>query len=131
MRIRVYDRIICFVNCHLAAHLEAVNRRNADFDHIYRTMAFSRSYNVLNAAAGMVPYLILSCYLALCIYSFWLLYSSGLPFVLSVAAGVSSSAQMPRSMSVSSSFNHLPSNGISCLRTPATQVDIFRFIRLK
>ncbi|XP_056172686.1 type I inositol polyphosphate 5-phosphatase 12-like isoform X1 [Syzygium oleosum] len=99
LRIRVYDRIICFVNCHLAAHLEAVNRRNADFDHIYRTMAFSRSYNVLNAAAGMVPYLILSCYLALCIYSFWLLYSSGLPFVLSVAAGVSSSAQMPRSMS--------------------------------
>ncbi|KAL3752836.1 hypothetical protein ACJRO7_000265 [Eucalyptus globulus] len=65
LRIRVYDRIICFVNCHLAAHLEAVNRRNADFDHIYRTMAFSRSYNVLNAAA----------------------------------AGVSSSAQMPRSMS--------------------------------
>ncbi|XP_030527790.1 type I inositol polyphosphate 5-phosphatase 12 isoform X2 [Rhodamnia argentea] len=68
LRIRVYDRIICFVNCHLAAHLEAVNRRNADFDHIYRTMAFSRSYNVLTAAA----------------------------------AGVSSSAQMPRSMSSTS-----------------------------
>ncbi|XP_031392419.1 type I inositol polyphosphate 5-phosphatase 12-like isoform X2 [Punica granatum] len=62
LRIRVYDRIMCFVNCHLAAHLEAVNRRNADFDHVYRTMAFSRSYNVLNSAA----------------------------------AGVSSSAQMPR-----------------------------------
>ncbi|KAK4436625.1 Type I inositol polyphosphate 5-phosphatase 12 [Sesamum alatum] len=53
LRLRVYDRIICFVNCHLAAHLEAVNRRNADFDHIYRTMTFSRSSNLFyNAAAG-------------------------------------------------------------------------------
>ncbi|KAK4742134.1 hypothetical protein SAY87_000135 [Trapa incisa] len=99
LRIRVYDRIMCFVNCHLAAHLEAVNRRNADFNHIYQTMVFSRSYNVLNAAAGMLSYLILSCYLAFCMYLFWLLYSSGLPWVLSVAVGVSSSAQMPRSSS--------------------------------
>ncbi|KAL0667138.1 hypothetical protein Bca4012_029842 [Brassica carinata] len=38
LRIRVYDRIMCFVNCHLAAHLEAVTRRNADFNHIYRSM---------------------------------------------------------------------------------------------
>ncbi|KAL0383820.1 UNVERIFIED_CONTAM: Type I inositol polyphosphate 5-phosphatase 12 [Sesamum calycinum] len=53
LRLRVYDRIICFVNCHFAAHLEAVNRRNADFDHIYRTMTFSRSSNLFyNAAAG-------------------------------------------------------------------------------
>nr|POF25809.1 type i inositol polyphosphate 5-phosphatase 12 [Quercus suber] len=51
LRIRVYDRIVCFVNCHLAAHLEAVNRRNADFDHIYRNMVFSRSSNLLNNAA--------------------------------------------------------------------------------
>ncbi|KAJ0046930.1 hypothetical protein Pint_05250 [Pistacia integerrima] len=54
LRIRVYDRTICFVNCHLAAHLEAVNRRNADFDHIYRNMVFSRSTNLLNAAAAGV-----------------------------------------------------------------------------
>ncbi|KAK6914440.1 Endonuclease/exonuclease/phosphatase [Dillenia turbinata] len=53
LRVRVYDRIICFVNCHYAAHLEAVNRRNADFDHVYRTMAFSRGSNLLNAAAGV------------------------------------------------------------------------------
>ncbi|KAK2416702.1 Endonuclease/exonuclease/phosphatase family protein [Trifolium repens] len=53
LRIRVYDRIMCFVNCHLAAHLEAVNRRNADFDHIYRNMVFSRSSNLLNTAAGV------------------------------------------------------------------------------
>ncbi|XP_058752716.1 type I inositol polyphosphate 5-phosphatase 12-like isoform X3 [Vicia villosa] len=53
LRIRVYDRIMCFVNCHLAAHLEAVNRRNADFDHIYRNMVFSRSSTLLNTAAGV------------------------------------------------------------------------------
>ncbi|PWA39931.1 endonuclease/exonuclease/phosphatase family protein [Artemisia annua] len=49
LRLRVYDRIMCFVNCHLAAHLEAVNRRNADFDHIYRNITFGRSIN--NASA--------------------------------------------------------------------------------
>ncbi|KAF5728757.1 Endonuclease/exonuclease/phosphatase family protein isoform 7 [Tripterygium wilfordii] len=54
LRIRVYDRIMCFVNCHLAAHLEAVNRRNADFDHIYRTMVFSRSSHLSNTAAAGV-----------------------------------------------------------------------------
>ncbi|XP_058752709.1 type I inositol polyphosphate 5-phosphatase 12-like isoform X2 [Vicia villosa] len=54
LRIRVYDRIMCFVNCHLAAHLEAVNRRNADFDHIYRNMVFSRSSTLLNTAAAGV-----------------------------------------------------------------------------
>ncbi|XP_042461653.1 type I inositol polyphosphate 5-phosphatase 13-like [Zingiber officinale] len=42
LRMRVYDRSICFVNCHFAAHLEAVCRRNADFDHVYRTLSFSR-----------------------------------------------------------------------------------------
>ncbi|CAL0299971.1 unnamed protein product [Lupinus luteus] len=52
LRIRVYDRIMCFVNCHFAAHLEAVSRRNADFDHVYRTMSFSRPTNFLNAAAA-------------------------------------------------------------------------------
>ncbi|EXC25310.1 Type II inositol-1,4,5-trisphosphate 5-phosphatase FRA3 [Morus notabilis] len=52
LRIRVYDRIMCFVNCHFAAHLEAVNRRNADFDHVYRTMTFGRPTNLFNAAAA-------------------------------------------------------------------------------
>ncbi|XP_057546830.1 type I inositol polyphosphate 5-phosphatase 12-like isoform X2 [Amaranthus tricolor] len=52
LRLRVHDRIICFVNCHLAAHLEAVARRNADFDHIWRTMAFSRQSHLLNVAAA-------------------------------------------------------------------------------
>ncbi|XP_023900245.1 type II inositol polyphosphate 5-phosphatase 15 isoform X2 [Quercus suber] len=52
LRLRVYDRVMCFVNCHFAAHLEAVNRRNADFDHVYRTMTFSRPTNLFNAAAA-------------------------------------------------------------------------------
>ncbi|KAI9198711.1 hypothetical protein LWI28_021011 [Acer negundo] len=52
LRLRVYDRVMCFVNCHFAAHLEAVNRRNADFDHVYRTMTFSRPSNLSNAAAA-------------------------------------------------------------------------------
>ncbi|KAF8402419.1 hypothetical protein HHK36_013374 [Tetracentron sinense] len=95
LRMRVYDRIMCFVNCHFAAHLEAVNRRNADFDHVYRTMIFSRPSN-LNAVAGMVPYLFLSFYLACSAYLFWLIYSSGLPLELSVAAGASSAVQMLR-----------------------------------
>jgi hypothetical protein len=100
LRIRVYDRIICFVNCHLAAHLEAVNRRNADFDHIYRNMVFSRSSHLLNNAAGMVPYLFLICSLLFSTYLFWLLYSSGLSFAISVAAGVATSAHVLRSTSV-------------------------------
>ncbi|KAL3323642.1 hypothetical protein AABB24_038013 [Solanum stoloniferum] len=54
LRMRVYDRTVCFVNCHFAAHLEAVGRRNADFDHVYRSMIFSRPSNFLNAAAAGV-----------------------------------------------------------------------------
>ncbi|KAM0935796.1 putative inositol-polyphosphate 5-phosphatase transcription factor WD40-like family [Dioscorea sansibarensis] len=51
LRMRIYDRIVCFVNCHFAAHLEAVNRRNADFDHVYRNMIFTRSSNSQASAA--------------------------------------------------------------------------------
>ncbi|KAL2539720.1 Type II inositol 1 [Abeliophyllum distichum] len=54
LRMRVYDRVMCFVNCHFAAHLEAVSRRNADFDHVYQTMVFSRPSNLCNAAAAGV-----------------------------------------------------------------------------
>ena len=60
LRIRLYGRTMCFVNCHFAAHLEAVNRRNADFDHVYRTMTFSRP-NYLNCAAGTTPVPFLYC----------------------------------------------------------------------
>lgn len=60
----MHDRVMCFVNCHFAAHLEAVNRRNADFDHVYRTMIFSRPATIINAAAGMVLPLVLCCLFA-------------------------------------------------------------------
>lgn len=105
LRIRVYDRIMCFVNCHLAAHLEAVNRRNADFDHIYRNMVFNRS-SLLNTAAGMIPYLFLSCSLAFSTYLFWLLYSSGLPWILSLAAGVSTAVNTVRTTNVCTCLIH-------------------------
>ena len=44
LRMRIYDRKICFVNCHFAAHMEAVNQRNDDFDHVFRTMNFDRPF---------------------------------------------------------------------------------------
>ncbi|XP_020571774.1 type II inositol polyphosphate 5-phosphatase 15-like [Phalaenopsis equestris] len=44
LRMRVFDRVFCFVNCHFAAHLEAVSKRNADFDHVYRTLSFTRPF---------------------------------------------------------------------------------------
>ncbi|CAI0421187.1 unnamed protein product [Linum tenue] len=53
LRIRVFDRIMCFVNCHFAAHLEAVGRRNADFNHVYRTMSFGRPSNLFNTTAAV------------------------------------------------------------------------------
>ena len=100
MRIRVLDRIMCFVNCHLAAHLEAVNRRNADFDHIFRNMSFGRSSNA--AAVGMVRFLFLCCVLAFSTFLFWLLYVSGFPLVLSIAAGVSTASNTIKGTNVRS-----------------------------
>ncbi|KAJ4791018.1 Inositol polyphosphate 5-phosphatase [Rhynchospora pubera] len=44
-RMRIYGRTVCFVNCHLAAHLEGVFRRNEDFDYIYRSMTFAATAN--------------------------------------------------------------------------------------
>ncbi|KAG9129412.1 hypothetical protein Leryth_018474 [Lithospermum erythrorhizon] len=52
LRMRVYGRTMCFVNCHFAAHLEAIGRRNADFDHVYRSMVFSRSTTLFSGNAG-------------------------------------------------------------------------------
>lgn len=105
LRLRVYHRIFCFVNCHFAAHQEAVNRRNDDFDHVYRTMAFSRPTSLFSAAAGTVLYLAFSCSIALSMSLFWLVYRSGLPLVLSVAVGASSAAQMLRSTNVCAFFD--------------------------
>ncbi|CAM0945760.1 unnamed protein product [Alopecurus aequalis] len=41
LRMKIHDRSICFINCHFAAHMEAVSRRNEDFDHVFRTMSFA------------------------------------------------------------------------------------------
>ncbi|CAN8306183.1 unnamed protein product [Cochlearia groenlandica] len=120
LRIRVYDRIMCFVNCHLAAHLEAVNRRNADFNHIFRLMVFSRGQNLSNTAAGMVPYLFLSCSLGFSTYLFWLLYSSGLPWALSLAAGVSTTAYTTKSSTI-------PSTGSEEVKSDLAAADMVTF----
>lgn len=97
---RIYDRIICFVDCHFAAHLEAVNRRNADFDHVYRSMVFNRPSNI-NGAAGITPYLLLSSSVACFMYLSCFVYRSGLSLALCLAVGVSSTVQMVRSTNVS------------------------------
>ncbi|KAF8659244.1 hypothetical protein HU200_058651 [Digitaria exilis] len=47
LRMRIHNRSICFVNCHFAAHMEAVTRRNEDFDHVFRSMTFSSPSNGL------------------------------------------------------------------------------------
>ncbi|KAL8166219.1 hypothetical protein V2J09_007718 [Rumex salicifolius] len=96
LRIRVYDRVMCFVNCHFAAHVEALSRRNADFDHVYRNTIFSRPSGALNNAAGIVPYLLLSCSVACFVYQIFLVYPSCLPLILSIAAGISSAVQVLR-----------------------------------
>ncbi|KAM3382529.1 hypothetical protein P3S68_008103 [Capsicum galapagoense] len=57
---RVYESTMCFVNCHFAAHLEAVGCRNADFDYVYRSIIFSRSSNFLNATINDVLFGIIS-----------------------------------------------------------------------
>lgn len=104
LRMRVYGRVMCFVNCHFAAHLEAVNRRNADFDHVYRTMIFSWPSNILNAAAGMLLHLVLCCLLACSMLLLSLVYHSSLPLVISIAAGVSSAVQVLRTRNVRTLF---------------------------
>eukprot|EP00252_Welwitschia_mirabilis_P025610 TRINITY_DN8082_c0_g1_i1.p1 TRINITY_DN8082_c0_g1~~TRINITY_DN8082_c0_g1_i1.p1 ORF type:complete len:1116 (+),score=222.87 TRINITY_DN8082_c0_g1_i1:22-3369(+) len=51
IRMKVFRKTICVVNCHLAAHTEGLTRRNADFDYIYRSMTFSRS--LVGVSAGV------------------------------------------------------------------------------
>ncbi|KAF3789432.1 Type I inositol polyphosphate 5-phosphatase 12 [Nymphaea thermarum] len=58
LKMRVYDRTMCFVNCHFAAHLEAVNRRNADFDHVYRNMVFHKPTSAINAVTSNAVHLL-------------------------------------------------------------------------
>ncbi|KAI5066836.1 hypothetical protein GOP47_0017364 [Adiantum capillus-veneris] len=41
VKMMVFRRTVCVVNCHFAAHMDGVAKRNADFDHIYRKMSFA------------------------------------------------------------------------------------------
>jgi hypothetical protein len=54
---RVYGRTMCFVNSHFAAHLDAVSKRNADFDFIYRGLSFSRPSIGVQGTQGLLHYL--------------------------------------------------------------------------
>ncbi|CAK9134619.1 unnamed protein product [Ilex paraguariensis] len=69
LKMRVYGREMCFVNCHFAAHLEAVGRRNADFDHVYRTMIFNRPFFSAAAAGVSSTIQMLRCANAMGIHS--------------------------------------------------------------
>ena len=40
VRFELYDTSLCFVNSHLAAHMEEVDRRNQDFRDINNKMQF-------------------------------------------------------------------------------------------
>ncbi|CAI9290332.1 unnamed protein product [Lactuca saligna] len=94
LTMRIYRWIICFVNCHFAAHLDVVNRRNADFDHVYKTMSFSRPSNLLNSSIGMIVMseIFLFFLLATSSYSLLILYGSLFLPALLFAARVTSMA---------------------------------------
>lgn len=51
VKVMVFRRTVCVVNCHFAAHMDGVAKRNADFDHIYQRMAFGRSFGGVGLAA--------------------------------------------------------------------------------
>ncbi|CAM6081680.1 unnamed protein product [Calypogeia fissa] len=55
VRLNIFRRTICVLTSHLAAHMEHISKRNADFEHIYNQMAFSRitRSNSPNATAGV------------------------------------------------------------------------------
>ena len=95
----MYGRIFCFVNCHFAAHLEAVSRRNADFDYVYRTMVFSRPSGSLNTAAGMI----ITCYSLACSHTRYTCFGFVIAYACPwscVAAGVSTAVQVVRNANV-------------------------------
>ncbi|KAJ7562619.1 hypothetical protein O6H91_03G077500 [Diphasiastrum complanatum] len=54
VRMQLYRRTFCFVSSHFAAHMDAIVRRNADFEHVYNRMSFGRSLGAVGAAATAV-----------------------------------------------------------------------------
>lgn len=54
MKMSVFRRTVCVVNSHFAAHMEKVASRNADFEYVYKQMAFGQRPNyAAGAAAGV------------------------------------------------------------------------------
>nr|ADE77646.1 unknown [Picea sitchensis] len=54
LKMRVFRRILCVINCHFAAHADAVARRNADFEYVYRNLTFiPMTAGVNTVAAGV------------------------------------------------------------------------------
>lgn len=53
LKMRVFCRTLCVINCHFAAHVDAVARRNADFEYVYRNMTFSPITTGVNTVAGV------------------------------------------------------------------------------
>ena len=49
---RIFRRILCVINCHFAAHVDAVARRNADFEYVYHNLTFSPMTAGVNTVAG-------------------------------------------------------------------------------
>lgn len=54
VRMRVFRRTLCVINCHFAAHTDAVARRNADFEHVYQSMVFGRFLSGVSIATNAV-----------------------------------------------------------------------------
>eukprot|EP00850_Spirogloea_muscicola_P011526 SM000072S21160 [mRNA] locus=s72:58403:64831:- [translate_table: standard] len=54
VRMLIDRRVLCFVNSHLAAHQEAVDKRNQDFRHSYHNLVFGRVLGTVGTAATSV-----------------------------------------------------------------------------
>lgn len=44
MSFQLNEALLCFVNTHLAAHTQEVDRRNDDHDEIIRRMSFEKTF---------------------------------------------------------------------------------------
>lgn len=54
LKMRVFGQILCVINCHFAAHVDAIARRNEDFEYVYRNLTFSPMTAGVNTVAAGV-----------------------------------------------------------------------------